>query len=70
MVSPTINRKRGKTREQRVRDNKRMNKANATKAGKIKKSAVKVPGKGKKKLKKMEQRARLLGTKAVDKMVE
>ena len=60
MVSPTINRKRGKTREQRVRDNRRMNKANLKAAGKIKKQAVRDPRQGKKKLKKKEQRARLL----------
>ena len=61
MVSPTINRKRGKTREQRVRDNRRMNKSNLKAAGKITKSAVRDPRPGKKKLKKKEQRARLLG---------
>jgi len=64
MVSPTINRKRGKTREQRVRDNRRMNKANLKAAGKIKKQAVRDPRQGKKKLKKKEQRARLLAKSA------
>lgn len=61
MVTPTINRKRGKTREQRVRDNKRKNKANLKQSGKIKKPLTVDPGKSKKKLKKIEQRNRLLG---------
>ena len=61
MVTPTINRKRGKTKEQRIRDNRRMNKANAKAAGKIAKPTLRDPRQGKKKLKKKEQRARLLG---------
>ena len=64
MVSPTINRKRGKTMEQRKRDKKRMDKANKLQAGKAKAPAVisrAIAKPSKKKLKKMEQRARLLG---------
>ena len=63
MVSPTINRVKGKTLEQRKRDRKRMGKANAKQAGKIVKSparGVKDRAPGKKQLKKKEQRARLL----------
>ena len=71
MVSPAINRKRGKTKEQRIRDNRRMNRANAKAAGKVKKPLVRVgPGVSKKKLKKKEQRARLLVGKKADKMEE
>ena len=64
MVSPTINRKRGKTIEQRKRDKKRMDKANLKQAGKVKAPAViarAIAKPSKKKLKKLEQRARLLG---------
>ena len=61
MVSPTINRVKGKTLEQRHRDRKRMVKANLKQAGKIKKSGVRDRSAGKKKIKKKEQRARLLG---------
>ena len=63
MVSPTINRVKGKTLEQRKRDRKRLGKANARQAGKIVKSVahgIKDRGPGKKKLKKLEQKARLL----------
>ena len=69
MVPPTFNRVRGKTKEQRIRDNKRKNKANLKQAGKLKVSTVRDPGPGKKKIKKKEQRARLLG-KGKDKMEE
>ena len=61
MVTPTINRKRGKTKEQRVRDNRRMVKANLKASGKMpKKLTTDKPGISKKKMKKNEQRARLL----------
>ena len=61
MVSPTINRVKGKTLEQRKRDRRRLEKANAAQAGKIRPKGVKDRGMGKKKLKKKEQKARLLG---------
>ena len=76
MVSPQINRKRGKSKEMRIRDNKRMNRANAKAAGKIKKPAVRLPGPSKKKIKKNEQRARLqasstsASSKTVDAMLD
>ena len=64
MVCPTTNRVRGKSREARVRDRKRLRKANAKQAlvqtGKIVKPATVLPGKSKKKLKKLEQKARLM----------
>lgn len=60
MVSPTINRKRGKSREMRIRDNRRHNRANDKAAGKIAKPVLRVPRKSKKKVKKIEQRNRLL----------
>jgi len=71
MVSPTINRKRGKTREQRIRDNKRKNKANLVQAGKMPKPAVR-DGNGisKKKLKKLAQRAKLQGKDGKDAKME
>ena len=69
MVPPTMNRVRGKTKEQRIRDNRRKNKANLKQSGKAKKVMVRDPGPGKKKIKKKEQRARLLG-KGKDKMEE
>ena len=43
MVPPTFNRVRGKTKEQRIRDNKRKNKANLKQAGKLKVSALSPP---------------------------
>jgi hypothetical protein len=63
MVSPTINRVKGKTLEQRRRDHGRMVKVNRKAAGKITKPPVRDrgPKTNKKKLKKKEQRARLLG---------
>ena len=72
MVPPLTNRVRGKTREQRVRDNKRKNRANLKQAGKTKKPKVNVPVNGikgtlsKKKIKKKEQRARLLSKSKAD----
>ena len=62
MVVPTINRKRGKTREQRVRDNRRKNKANLIQSGKMPKPQTR-DGNGisKKKAKKLAQRAKLQG---------
>ena len=65
MVSPTINRVKGKTLEQRRREMGRMKKKNKIEAGKAMKSGLVDRGKtragiGKKKNKKKEQRARLL----------
>lgn len=68
MVSPTINRVKGKTLEQRRRDKGRMVKANLKQAGKILKSqrtGVRDRGQvkmSKKKAKKAMQKARLLGS--------
>ena len=62
----TINRRKGKSKEMRIRDNKQLNKANAKAAGKIKKVLVKdKPGLSKKKIKKLDQRARLLAKSGV-----
>lgn len=47
--------------QQRRRDQGRMKKKNAKEAGKVRPLAVRDRGMGKKKLKKKEQRARLLG---------
>ena len=62
MVPPTINRVRGKTKERRVRDERRLKKNNAKQANKIPPKLVvnrNEAGIGKKKQKKKEQRARL-----------
>jgi hypothetical protein len=70
MVPPLTNRKRGKTREQRTRDARRLQKTNAKAAGKIKAPAVGARPKGSKKIKKKEQRLRLLAKSHEDKMEE
>ena len=64
MVPPMINRKRGKTKEQRRREIGRMKKSDKKIAGKAKVSALIDRPAGKKKIKKKEQRARLLGAAA------
>ena len=72
MVSPTINRVKGKTLEQRRRDKGRMVKANIKQAGKIlkaNKTGVRDRGQvkpSKKKAKKIMQKARLLGVSSSD----
>jgi hypothetical protein len=63
MVSPTINRKRGKTREQRRRDLGRMKKKNAKEAGNLRakhKLAVTDIKPSAKAIKKKAQRLKLL----------
>ena len=60
MVTHLDSRKRGPSREMAKRNKRRLEKANAVQAGKIKKPTVVNPGKSKKKMKKLEQRARLL----------
>ena len=70
MVPPLTNRVRGKTREQRTRDARRTQKANAKAAGKIKPSAVGARPKGNKKIKKKEQKLRLLAKSHADNMEE
>ena len=69
MVPPVMNRVRGKSKEARIRDHKRMNKGNLKAAGKTKLKVLSTPGLSKKKIKKKEQRARLLGH-TKDKMEE